>query len=465
MNFTERALPHDLEAERATLGASMVSGVAAFDEAREILTGAEFFRDAHRRMWDAMVALGGRKSEIDMLTVKSYLEASGELEQCGGASYVASCSDGLPRAANVQHYARIVRAKHQLRSAIYFANKLASMAYDGEFEAPEVLESAERELFEITSGVGGSSFLRLGQLFDELLDNIEKWQAHKNGITGISSGLAELDAMTRGFQPSNLIILAARPSMGKTALAENIARHAAKSGLVVANFSIEQSRDEQAVRSVSAEGGIDSHAMQAGRMSERAYGRLTAALGELSQVPYYICDEGDLSAFDVRSKARRLRREAGQLDLIVIDYIQLMSGISGSRNENRTMELAKTSRILKLVAKEFKVPVIALSQLSRDLEKRPNKRPILADLRESGALEQDADVVAFLFRPSMYDAEPVGDWQGWDKDRYSRYSELIIGKQRNGPTGTIPLEFDRYTTQFSSVPMGDREVQGSLSGI
>lgn len=469
MSDDDRVMPHDLDAERSVIGACFIGGAARVADALEVVKSGMFYRDAHRRIFDAMSELAKQNGEIDFVTVKSYLQTIGDLENCGGPAYLSSCADGGMRSTNVEHYGRIVRSKWQLREAIYLANKIASDAYDGEREADEILDRAAAAIDNVSISLAPGAFVRLGELFDDLLENIEKWSQAKAGITGLSTGFPAIDEITRGLQPANLILLAGRPSMGKSSLAENIGRFVAKGGGVVAKFNLETSKDEEAVRAVSGEGRVDAHLMQAGRISERAYGRLAHAIGVLQEIPVYINDEGSVSALDVRAKCRRLKREAGRLDLVIVDYVQLMEDMQARSNDNRTIALAATSRMLKRIAKELHVPMLVLSQLSRDLERRPNKRPILADLRDSGALEQDADLVWFIFRPVVYEEEPTngtsGNYGSWEPDVYRRHSELIVAKQRNGPKGTVFLEFHKESTQFTSAPVDNTAEQTSLAGF
>lgn len=453
----DRTIPHNLEAEQAVLGACLLNP-EALGEALGLLEPGHFFRDAHRRIWAHMQALALKHVEVDTVTLKASLTAAHEVDEVGGPAYIASLTDGVPRSTNVAHYARIVRELAQLRAAIFAANKILADAYDADQDARAVLEQAERAFFEIASTTGaGGGFKRIGEVLPRLMDQIEAWCQTGTGITGLSTGFADIDAMTRGLQPGNLIILAARPSMGKSALALNIAQHVASQGGTVGFVSLEMSEDELAVRALTAEAHLDGHQLQRGRVGDRDWGVIAHAIGQLDGTPLYVDDSPFLTVFDVRTRARRLKQEHG-LALLVVDYAQLMVG--HEKRENRALELGAVSRMLKAIAKELHVPVIALSQLSRELEKRTDKRPILSDLRESGALEQDADLVLFIYRPEVYEGDNP-------RPEHVGLAEIIIAKQRNGPIGTVELTWQKQQTRFANraresyaadqrLPMGDR---------
>ena len=434
----ERTLPHNLEAERSVLGAILIHN-DAFNVAAELVDSGDFFRDAHRRVFDTMVDLNERGQAIDLVTLKDELARSGDLDDVGGAAYIAALVDGVPRSTNVEHYARIVKERATLRNLIQSANRILGMAYRAEEDADTLLDQAEQEIFSIAEGRIHTGFVPLSDLVQGSFTAIEQLQEHKGLVTGVPSGFVDIDRLTSGFQPADLIIIAARPSMGKTSFVLNVAQHVGiKTDRSVGLFSLEMSKEQLFMRMLTAEAEVDSHRFRGGFLSERDYGRLSTALGRLADAKVFIDDSAGLGVLEMRAKARRLKAEHG-LDLLVIDYLQLMQG--RGRFENRTQELASISRSLKALAKELDVPVLALSQLSRAPEARSDHRPLLADLRESGALEQDADVVMFIFREEQYDPTPENE----------NLAELIIGKQRNGPTGVVKLAFLKQHTRFANL--------------
>ena len=434
----DRPLPHNLEAERAVLGAILLNA-EAIHQAIEFIKDTDFFRDAHRRIFEKMIGLMERGQAIDFITIKDELGRSGELDQVGGPAYVASLVDGLPHGVNVGDYARIVKQKSTLRSLIQSANRILSSAYRTEDDASEILDEAEREIFAIAEGSIHEGFMSMRELSARSYAMVEQAHARKQLITGVPTGFIELDEMLAGLQPSDLIIVAARPSMGKTSLVLNIAQHVGtKTDMTVGFFSLEMSKEQLFLRMLTSEAGIDAHRLRTGFLGERDFPKLTTALETLGRSNIFIDDTASIGVLEMRAKARRLKAEH-RLDLIIIDYIQLMQG--RGRFENRVTELASISRGLKGLAKELGVPVVVLSQLSRAPEQRPNKRPQLSDLRESGALEQDADVVIMIYREDMYEATEEN--QG--------VAELIIAKQRNGPTGSVRLAFIREFTRFENL--------------
>lgn len=455
VDLVERALPHNLEAERAVLGACLIRH-DAIDEVLGVLEPAHFYRDAHRRIWSQMRRLALRRVMTDLVTVKEALSTAQELDEIGGPVYLASLVDGVPRSTNVASYAGIVRQKAQLRATIAAATRLLERAYQADSDAAEVINEAERALCEIATNADRGGFRRLSDILPKVLDQVDAWTRTPGGITGLRTGLRDLDAMTRGLQPGNLVIVAARPSMGKSALVQGIERAVAGAGQTVGAFSLEMSADEHAIRAVTSEGRIDGHRLQRGRLSEAEYGRFAMALGTLDTYPLFVDDSPFLTVFDIRSRARRLKAEHG-LSLLTVDYAQLIE--SHERRENRNLELSTITRTLKAIAKELQIPVIALSQLSRDLEKRIDKRPQMSDLRESGALEQDADVIVFIYRPVRYDPAPKCDFANMAPADYEQYAELIIGKQRNGPVGTIPARWTAEHTTFSDWNTDDARQQ------
>ncbi len=442
----ERALPHNLEAEKSVLGAILIHN-EAFNHAAELIDSRDFFRDAHRRIFDKMVQLSERNDAIDFVTLKEELARSGELEEVGGPAYIASLADGVPGSANVEHYARIVKEKATPRNLIHSANRILSEAYRAEEDAEVILDGAEKAIFEIAEDRIREGFVPLRDLVQSSFATIEKLQQHKGLVTGVPTGFIDLDEMTSGLQPSDLILVAARPSMGKTSFVLNIAQHVGiQTDMTVGFFSLEMSKEQLFMRMLTAEARIDAHRFRSGYLNEKDYGRLSHALGTLAEARVFIDDTASLGVLEMRAKARRLQAEHG-LHLLIIDYIQLMQG--RGRFESRQAEIASISRSLKGLAKELKIPIVALSQLSRASETRSDHRPQLSDLRESGALEQDADVVMFIFREEQYrdaDGQPNQEAEG--------VAEIIIGKQRNGPVGTAKLAFIKEHTRFENLAQG-----------
>lgn len=451
--LVERTLPHNLEAEKAVLGACLMNP-EAFGAAAEILRSDDFFRDAHRRLFEVMRQLAEGQSEIDTVTVKNVLVTRGDLEQVGGAPYVAALTDGVPRSLNVGHYARIVKDKSDLRALIHAATKIQQAAYEGDDPSREILSTAERTLFELAGRTTRGGFKSLKELMPLLLDKIEQASKSGTGITGLATGLRNLDDMTRGLQPSNLILIAARPSIGKSALALNIAINVALQGKAVGIFSLEMSDEELGIRALAAEARVDAHRVQGGLLGQRDWGKLAQAMGTLAELPVWIDDTPFVNAFDIRTRTRRLLAEHG-LDLLIVDYAQLVSGDGGS--DTRALELGQVSRTFKAIAKELRVPVIALSQLSRKVEERTDKRPILSDLRESGALEQDADLVIFIHREERYHEHPDPAIVG--------LAELIIAKHRNGPIGTVKLSFVKEFARFEDLHIEPSYADRRLPGV
>jgi len=439
----ERTLPHNLEAERSVLGAILVHN-DAFNTAAQVIDGRDFYRDAHRRIFDRMVTLSERGAAIDFITLKEELSRGGELDEVGGPAYVASLVDGVPRATNVEYYAKIVKEKATLRNLIYAANKIVTNAYEAEQESDLILDEAESLIFAVADDRLKAGFVPMRTLVNESFPKIEQLFEHKRLITGVPSGFVDLDEMTRGFQAGDLVIVAARPSMGKTSLVLNIAQHVAvQPDMTVGFFSLEMSKEALFIRLLTSEAQIDSHRLMSGHIAERDYGRISQSLERLSGMGLFIDDTANIGVLEMRAKSRRLQSEHG-LNLIVLDYIQLMS--ARGRYENRTLELASISRSLKGLAKELNVPIVVLSQLSRAPESRSDHRPQLSDLRESGALEQDADVVIMIYRDDAYNRDPNNPEAGT--------AELILAKQRNGPTGVVRLAFLREQTRFANLAAG-----------
>ena len=428
------------------LGAILIHN-DAFNAAAEVIDSRDFFRDAHRRIFDRMIALSERGDAIDFVTLKEELSRGGDLEEVGGPAYIASLADGVPRSANVEYYAKIVKEKSTLRSLIHSANKILADAYEAEDEPDLLLDEAERAIFAIAEDRIRAGFVPLRDLVQTSFATIETLQQHKGLVTGVPTGFVDLDEMTSGLQPSDLILVAARPSMGKTSFVLNIAQHVGTStDMTVGFFSLEMSKEQLFMRMLTSEARIDAHRFRTGHLNEKDYGRLSHALGTLAEARVFIDDSASIGILEMRAKARRLKAEHG-LHLLIIDYIQLMQG--RGRFESRQTEIASISRSLKGLAKELGVPIVALSQLSRAPETRSDHRPQLSDLRESGALEQDADVVMFIFREEQY-----RDSDGNPNQQTEGTAEIIIGKQRNGPVGTAKLAFIKEHTRFENLAHG-----------
>src|SRR4029078_13269497 len=441
----DRTLPHNLEAERSVLGAILLHN-DAFNLTAEVIDSAHFFRDAHRRIFDKMVTLADRGDAIDLVTLKEELGRSGELDEIGGPAYIAARVAGVPRPSNIAHNARIIKEKATLRNLIFSANKILANAYDGGEEADVILDQAEHAIFAIADDKVRDGFVSLRDLAETSLDTIEKLHSRKELVTGVPTGFTDLDEMTSGLPPADLVIGSARPSMGKTSLVINMAQHVGtRTGMTVGIFSLEMSKEQLFLRMLTGEARIDAHRLRGGFLGERDWGKLAQAIGTLSEAKIFIDDTPSIGVLEMRAKCRRLAAEHG-LHMVIVDYVQLMQG--RGRFENRTLELASISRSLKGLAKELRVPVVLLSQLSRAPESRSDHRPQLSDLRESGALEQDADVVLFIYREDVYadkSAPPTGS---------EGVAELIIGKQRNGPVGVVKLAFIREFTRFENLAPG-----------
>jgi len=435
----EKNLPHNLDAERSILG-SIILENRALNMAQEILREVDFYREGHRKIYRTMEILTERSAVIDLITLKNELQRTGDLEAAGGAAYIASLVDGVPKSANIEHYARIVKEKAILRGLIDAGNRIINQCYEGEASAQDLLDDAQRQIFAIAEGNLSGGFVPVRDVAAPTLEYIDRLHERKELITGIPTGFERLDEMTSGLQNSEMIVLAARPSMGKTALALNVAQHVAVStGRTVGVFSLEMSKEQLFLRMLCAQARVDAHRLRTGRLGKEEWARLTLAFGELTEAKIFIDDTPGLSIFEMRAKARRLKAERG-LDLLIVDYLQLLRG--RSRYENRTQEVSDISRSLKGLAKELRVPVIALSQLSRAPEQRGgDHRPQLSDLRESGSIEQDADVVIFIYREELY--KPTEENQG--------VAKLLIEKQRNGPTGRLELAFIKEYTKFENL--------------
>jgi len=441
-----RGAPWSNEAEQAVLGAMLLDNDAAL-RGLELLDDPHFYRESHRRVYRAMRRLVERRVNIDHVTLRDELERRGELDGIGGEVYLAELIDAAVTTANLEAHAGIVREKSVLRQLIEGATAIVSHAYEGARPASELLDEAESRIFQISQYRNAEGFSRIKEMLWPTMERIEKLHQQGKQVTGVPSGFKDLDDLTTGFQPNDLIILAARPSMGKTAFCLNIAAHAAATGTGVAFFSLEMAKESLVQRLLCAEARVDSQRVRRGTLSDTDFTMLARAAGVLANCPIWIDDTPALTLLEMRSKARRLRME-NEVGLVVVDYLQLMR--SPAYAENRVQEISDISRSLKALARELEVPVMALSQLSRASEQRGGERkPILSDLRDSGAIEQDADLVMFIHRPEMY--EPL------DKDGNSNEgkAELILAKHRNGPTGMLDLYFHKHFTRFAS--LSDRE--------
>ncbi len=433
----DRIPPQNIDAERSTLG-SMLLEKEAIEKGIEILKAEDFYREAHRVIFEVIVHLSNKSEPIDIITVSEELTRRNMLDKVGGIPYLTALANAVPTAANIEYYARIVGEKSLLRSIITVASSIISMGYEGAEEVNVIMDEAEKQIFQVTQRRNTKGFVSLRNILIETFERIETLYESKGGVTGLPTGYTDLNRMTAGLQPSDLIILAARPSMGKTTFALNIAQSAAVDQKIpVIVFSLEMSKEQLALKLLCSEAGVDNQRIRTGTLMDSDWPRLSHALGSLSEAAMFIDDTPGVSALDIRAKARRVKAEHG-LGLIVIDYLQLMQGNGKGRSENRQQEVSDISRTLKALARELHVPVIALSQLSRAVEQRTDKRPNLSDLRESGSLEQDADLVAFLYREDYYNPET-------DK---KNITELIIAKQRNGPVGTIDLLFQKEFSKF-----------------
>ena len=435
----DRVPPQNVEAERAVLGGVLLEPEAA-TKAIEIVSPESFYRPAHGKIFQAMIVLFKRHEPIDVMTLAEELKKSGDLDALGGVAALTDLVDGTPTAANIEHYARIVLDKFILRQLIRASTDIAQDAYAASREADAILDSAEQKIFKISESRVSQGFVHIKEILKERFEEIQRVHETRVSITGLPSGFIDLDKYTAGFHPSDLVIIAGRPSMGKTSFALNIAQHV---GLMekkpVAVFSLEMSKELLVQRLLCSEAQVDAQKVRRGFTSSKDIERLTNAAGLLSEAPVFIDDTPAISTLDMRARARRLKSEH-DVALVIIDYLQLAR--CSDRVENRQQEISAISRSLKALAKELSIPVIALSQLSRAVEARGgDRRPMLSDLRESGAIEQDADLVLFLYRPELYDPD--------DPDKQGK-AELIIGKQRNGPTGVVPLTFEKTYTRFHS---------------
>ncbi len=443
MTTLEQALrkvpPQNLEAEESVLGGILLDP-DALDRIIEVMSAADFYRDAHRTIFETMLALSERGEPIDLITLSDALKARGQLPQVGGATFLAELGDKVPSAANVAHYARIVRDKAVLRSLIRVSGEIVGRCYDSQDDIEQFLDEAERLIYDVSEQRIRPAFFKVGDMIMDTIKTVEQLYERKEMVTGVPTGFLDLDQKTAGLQPADLVIIASRPSMGKTAFALNIAQYVAlQTNATVGVFSLEMAKEQLVMRLLCAEARVDNAKVRAGYLAERDFPRLAMAAGRLAEAPIFIDDTPGLNVLELRAKARRLKREH-DLGVVIVDYLQLMRGLD-QKQENRVQELAEISRGLKALAKELQVPVVALSQLNRQVETRGDKRPIMSDIRESGSIEQDADVILFLYRDEMYHADSADEGT----------AEIIIGKQRNGPIGTVRLAFRSEYTRFENL--------------
>jgi len=440
-----RVPPHSLESEQSVLGGLLLDN-SAWDRIADLLSEGDFYRDEHRRIWRQISKLFERGKPVDAVTVAEALDTAGQGEQTGGLAYLGELAANTPSASNIRRYAEIVRERAILRQLVSAGDEIAGSALNPLGRDPKtLLDEAEAKVFAIAeSGFRHQSgFQHIQPLLTQVVERIQELHDRDNpsDITGVPTGYHDLDSKTSGLQPGDLLIVAGRPSMGKTSFSLNMAEHVAiEVGLPVAVFSMEMGGAQLAMRMLASVGRLDSHRVRTGKLNDDEWSRLSFAIGKMHEAPLYIDETPALNPIDLRARARRLHRQCGRLGLIVIDYLQLMSAASGG-GENRATEISEISRSLKGLAKELSVPVIALSQLNRSLEQRPNKRPVMSDLRESGAIEQDADVIMFIYRDEVYNQDTP------DKG----IAEIIIAKQRNGPIGTVNLAFLGEYTRFENL--------------
>jgi replicative DNA helicase len=438
--------PQHLEAEQSVLGGMLIEN-EAIPKVMEILSPDDFYREAHRKIYDALIDISERNEPTDLITLTNELRKKEHLDAVGGASYITTLIDSVVTAANIEYYARIIKEKAVLRKLIETSTHIITESYEDRGDVESLLDQAEQAIFQISENRVRPSFYPIREIVKSSFKTIERLFERKELVTGVPSGFKDLDQRTAGFQPSDLIIVAGRPSMGKTAFCLNVAQYAAiEKKVPVAIFSLEMSKEQLVIRMLCSEAQVEGHRLRTGFLTESDWPRLTLAAGNLSDAPIFIDDTAALTVLETRAKARRLNAEFG-LGLIVIDYLQLMKG--RSRVESRQQEISEISRSLKALSKELNVPVIAVSQLSRKTEERQGMRPQLADLRESGAIEQDADLILFIYRDEVYNRAEDNPNRG--------KAEVIIGKQRNGPIGKIDLAyFDKFTT-FKDIYKGESE--------
>ena len=447
--FLERPLPSSEESERAILGAILLDN-SLITQTVEHLKPEDFYSPLHRRIYDAMVALFDASKRIDPILIGEEFKKDGSVESIGGVSAIANLTYGLPHFSDLSEYIRVVKAKSMMRNLVRTCNQITSEALEEEEDAEIVLDHAEQAIFALAEAKDRQGFSGIRPIAENVFTKIQEFASREShALTGLATGFRDLDNITSGLQPADLIIVAARPSMGKTALCLNIAQRAAvNENAVVAVFSLEMSKEQLVMRMLSSQASVDARNLRLGMLSAKDWGRLAEAIAQLSETSLFIDDTPGISVLEMRAKLRRLAAEQKKLDLIVVDYLQLMAG-GTRRNENRQQEVSQISRDLKSLAKEFNAPVLALSQLSRAPEARNPPKPMMSDLRESGSIEQDADVVAFIYRQDYY-AKNIDEIP----DDQKNVAEIIIAKQRNGPTDTIKMAFLKQFTRFEDIYIG-----------
>jgi replicative DNA helicase len=447
-DFSSHKLPpQNVEAEQSVLGGVLIENYS-INRVMEVLEPDDFYRESHRKIFKALLDLSEKDEPADLITLTNELKNNGHLDSVGGASYIASLIDSVPTAANIDYYVKIVKEKSILRKLIQTSTDIITQSYEDRGDVESFLDEAERAIFEISENRVRPSFYPIKDVIKDSFKILERLYEKKELVTGVPSGFKELDRLTAGFQPSDLIIVAGRPSMGKTAFCLNLSQYAAiQKKTPIAIFSLEMSKEQLGIRMLCSEAHVEGTKLRSGFLNESDWPRLTIAAGNLSEAPIYIDDTAALTILELRAKARRLKTEQGGLGMVIIDYLQLMKG--RTRSESRQQEISEISRSLKALAKELSIPVIAVSQLSRKTEERTGNRPQLSDLRESGAIEQDADLILFIYRDEIYNRAEDNPNKG--------KAEIIIGKQRNGPTGKIDLAFlDKFTT-FKELYKGETE--------
>lgn len=448
----DRVPPQNAEAEQAVLGAILLDS-QTLSTVMEVIRPEDFYRSSHQVIFEVMTELGEENEPVDLITVTARLKDKDRLEEIGGVSYLTNLANAVPTSANVEYYAQIVEEKSLLRRLIRTATQIASSGYASSDDVGELIDEAEKKIMEISNRRSAGGFVSIRDVLMDVFERVEFLYHNKGGITGIPSGFPDLDKMTSGFQRSDLIIVAARPSVGKTAFALNIAQNVGvRAKETVAIFSLEMGASQLVQRMICAESNVDAGRLRTGHLEGDDWEKMTMGIGSLSEANIYIDDSPSITVSDIRAKCRRLKKEKG-LGLVVIDYLQLIHG-KGKSGENRQQEVSEISRTLKAIARELEVPIIALSQLSRGVEQRQDKRPMMSDLRESGSIEQDADIVSFLYRDDYYNQD----------SEKKNIIEIIIAKQRNGPVGTVELVFLKNFNKFVSLDRNHMEMSAAASG-
>lgn len=465
VSLVDKVPPQNLDAEQSTLGSMMIDR-GALERGVDILNPDDFYREVHQTIFDALISLAEKGEPVDIVTVQEELRGRGQLDAVGGTEYLMALLDSVPTSANIEYYARIVEEKAILRRLIDACTQVVSLSHGQVEDVDSLVDQAERMLFQVSQKRLGQYFSPLSVLAHQMFEKVEQQYKEKAPISGLATGFHDLDFLTSGLQPSDLIIVAGRPSMGKTAFSLDIGRHVAiQSNLPVAIFSLEMAKEQLALRLICSESRVDSHRLRTGYVQDKEWPLLAEGVGRLYTAPIFIDDSTDISSLQMRGKCRRLKAEHG-LSLVIVDYLQLMQ--SHRRAENRNQEISEIARSLKGLARELRVPVIALSQLSRAVEARQDRRPVLSDLRESGSIEAEADLVIFLYRGAYYkrkeivlDEEgiPVDESASGDETKTDNTAEIIIAKQRNGPTGTVKLAFMRKFACFENLEEHRKEAE------